>query len=102
MPPGYGYGGGYGGPPAGPPPSNYLVPAILTTLFCCLPFGIVSIVFAAQVNSKWAMGDVRGAQDSSQKAKTWATVSAIVGGVILILYIIVFALAASHSNTSNP
>ena len=31
---------------------NYLVQAILVTIFCCLPFGIVSIVYAAQVNGK--------------------------------------------------
>ena len=36
---------------------NYLVQAILTTLFCCLPLGIVSIVFATQVNSKLSVGD---------------------------------------------
>ena len=32
------------------------LPAILCTLFCCLPFGIAGIVFAAQANSK-AQGD---------------------------------------------
>ena len=39
-------------PVAGPPPyvPNHLVWAILVTIFCCLPFGIVSIVYAAQVN----------------------------------------------------
>ena len=31
---------------------NYLVQSILVTLFCCLPFGIVAIVYAAQVNGK--------------------------------------------------
>ena len=31
---------------------NNMVWAILTTLFCCLPFGIVSIVYAAQVDGK--------------------------------------------------
>ena len=42
-------------------PQNYLVWAILTTLFCCLPLGIVSIVFAAQVDGKLASGDYAGA-----------------------------------------
>jgi hypothetical protein len=37
-----------------------------------MPFGIVSIVYAAQVNSKLAVGDYAGAMDASQKAKTWA------------------------------
>jgi hypothetical protein len=50
---------------------NYLVQAILVTLCCCQPFGIVAIVFAAQVNSKLAAGDMYGAQDSSDKAKMW-------------------------------
>lgn len=31
-------------------PDNYLVYSILTTLFCCLPFGIVGIVKSAQVS----------------------------------------------------
>jgi hypothetical protein len=58
------------------PVPNYLVPAILTTLLCCLPFGIVSIVYAAQVNGKLAAGDRVGAlQSSQQNAKTWAWLS---------------------------
>src|SRR5262245_2690227 len=48
---------------------NYLVQSILVTLFCCLPLGIVSIVFAAQVNSKVAAGDYAGAQKASDQAK---------------------------------
>ncbi|WP_028658778.1 CD225/dispanin family protein [Nocardioides insulae] len=82
----------------GTPPSNHLVWAILTTIFCCLPFGIVSIVFAAQVNGKWAAGDLVGAQESSRKAKMWAIISAVVGVVVSILYgIVVFALGDTSS-----
>ena len=40
---------------------NHMVWAILTTLFCCLPFGIVSIVHAARVDSLSAAGDIAGA-----------------------------------------
>ena len=54
--------------------------AILTTLFCCLPFGIVSIVFAAQVggefdgefDGEYDSGDSAGAVASSKSAKAWA------------------------------
>jgi len=48
---------------------NYLVQSILVTIFCCLPFGIPAIVFAAQVNGKLAAGDRMGALESSRKAK---------------------------------
>ena len=93
-PPAYGAPGGYNAPPAGygvgggtPPPPNYLVWAILSTVFCCLPLGIASIVFSTQVNSKWAMGDVAGAHESSAKAKKFAIWAAIVGVIGAILYI---------------
>lgn len=72
------------------PPNNYLVWAILTTIFCCIPFGIVSIVKAVEVNSKFTAGDYEGALQSSLAAKKWATIAAIVGIVIAILYFIFF------------
>jgi hypothetical protein len=86
------YGNAYGQQPMGPPPQNYLVWSILSTIFCCLPLGIVSIVFAAQVNSKWAAGDLSGAQDSSEKAKKFAIWSALVGVIIVVLYFGLFAM----------
>ncbi|WP_295961364.1 CD225/dispanin family protein [uncultured Xanthomonas sp.] len=76
-----------------PQVSNNLVWAILTTLFCCLPLGIVSIVYASQVNTKLAAGDVAGARDSSDKAKKWAIYSAATSVVLIVLYLIfLFAL----------
>ncbi|MGG6344479.1 CD225/dispanin family protein [Stenotrophomonas indicatrix] len=68
---------------------NNLVWAILSTLFCCLPAGIVSIVYAAQVNGKLAAGDLAGARDSADKAKKWAMWSAIAAVVVMVLYFIV-------------
>ena len=82
----------------GPKPDNYLVWAILTTLFCCLPFGIVSIVFAAQVDSKYNSGDYAGALDSSNKARTWAIASAAVGAVVIVIYLAIL-LAAGGSDS---
>ena len=58
---------------------NYLVQAILVTLFCCVPFGIVSIVYAAQVNGKLQAGDYAGAVEVSKKARTWCWVSFGIG-----------------------
>jgi len=54
---------------------NYLVQAILCTICCCLPFGIVAIVYAAQVNGKVAAGDMAGAEAASKNAKTWCWVA---------------------------
>ena len=82
--------------PKTPPPPNYLAWAIVTTILCCLPFGIVSIVFASQVNAKWAAGDFAGAKISSKNAKTWAWVAFAVGAAGIIIYAIaIFALGVT-------
>ena len=60
---------------------SHLVFAILTTLFCCLPFGVVSIVYAAQVSTMVSCGNIAGAQQASDKAFKWA-MAALVCGLI--------------------
>lgn len=88
----------YGAPGAqGPPPPNYLVWAILSTVLCCLPLGVASIVFSTQVNSKWAMGDVAGAQDASEKAKKFAMWGAIAGVIVVVIYVLFFVVLAGSS-----
>ena len=80
-----------GGMPAGNVPT-YLAQAILCTLFCCLPAGIVAIVYSAQVSSKLGSGDYAGAMQSSENAKKWAWVSFGVGIAVSLIYgIIVIA-----------
>lgn len=77
-------------PPPGPPPNNYLGWAIVTTVMCCMPFGVASIVYAAQVNSKWHAGDYEGAYRSSRNARRWAFWSA---ASIVIPVIVWFGVA---------
>jgi hypothetical protein len=91
----YGQPVGYQQPYMGQHVPNYLVQAILVTLFCCLPFGIVSIVYAAQVNSKLAAGDYAGALDASQKAKTWSLWSFGIGLVFGLAYFGLIILGAA-------
>lgn len=50
---------------------THLVGAILVTLFCCLPFGIVSIVYASRVSGLIAANRLNEACETSQKAATW-------------------------------
>jgi hypothetical protein len=74
-------------------PKNFLIESILVTIFCCLPFGIVGIVFAAQVNAKFDAGDYEGAIKTSKEAKKWMNLGLISGLVIGLFYLIfIFAL----------
>jgi hypothetical protein len=89
-------------PPApGVAVQNYLVFAILATVFCCLPAGIPAIVYAAQVNGKLQVGDVAGAQAASNNAKMWCFISLGLGLGIIALYMILImvgVLSGIHGN----
>ena len=60
---------------------NYLIPAIISAL-CCFPLGIISIIFAAQVNGKVAAGDTAAALDASKKAKLFSIIFIALGVVL--------------------
>jgi len=79
-------------PPAGTTVPNYLVFAILTTVFCCLPTGIAAIIYAAQVNGKLAAGDYAGAQAASNNAKIWCWVSFGIGLVGTLFWILIIGV----------
>lgn len=84
-----------------PRPDNYLVWAILSTIFCCLPFGIVSIVYSAKVDSLYTSGDYVGAQQAADNAKKWAWWSAISLVIITVVVIILAALLGYAGYVSN-
>lgn len=82
---------GQGGPRPNIP--NHLVKAIITTLCCCLPLGIVAIVFAAQVNGKLDAGDYAGAQKTSDQASLWGNIAIGLGVLSWIIGIAIQVLA---------
>jgi hypothetical protein len=75
-------------PAAGATIPNYLVQSILVTLCCCLPLGIVAIIFSAQVNSKLAQGDIAGAAEASRKAKMFCLIALGLGLIGIVLSLI--------------
>ncbi|MEP6845675.1 MAG: CD225/dispanin family protein [Panacibacter sp.] len=84
------------------PPKNWLVESILVTIFCCLPFGIAGIVFAAQVNSKFAGGDYVGAEQASKEAARWTKIGFYLGiaqvvlGILWVVFWGGFAIMSSR------
>ena len=87
--------------PGGNPPNNNLVLAIITTVLCCLPLGVWSIIKAAEVNGKWARGDYQGAQESAATAKkvaVWGIGAGLLGIVLYVVFILVIGVAGSTTN----
>jgi hypothetical protein len=71
-------------------PDNNLVWAILCTVMCCLPLGIVAIIKATKVNELWAQGDHEGARKAADDAKKYSIWGAVSVGIFLVLYILLF------------
>jgi hypothetical protein len=86
-----------------PPPKSHLVPAIGVTLFCCLPFGIPALIFAAQTDGLIKGGDMESAYETSAKAKQWCIISLICGIVFHALFTIMYlGLFTMRSSSSIP
>jgi hypothetical protein len=66
-------------------PDNLLVWSILATVLCCVPSGIVAIIYSSRVNSLWDIKDYAGANNAAKNAKTWCFISLGLGIVVFIL-----------------
>ena len=84
--------------PANKPPDNNLVWAIVSTILCCWPLGIVSIIKSTKVNTLWAQGDHEGAKKSADDAKKWAIYSAVGAVLFWIIYIVLMVVLGLANN----
>lgn len=75
------------------PPKTYLLETILTTIFCCWPLGIPSIVYASRVEKKFYAGDTIGAERDSARAKKWMWINVGACIALWMLYFLVFGFA---------
>ena len=86
--------------PAGYAPQipNYLWQSIVATVLCCMPFGVVAIVFSAKVDGLVARGDIAGANAASKSAKTWMSVAVGCGLLVVVLYVILIIVGAASGS----
>lgn len=69
-------------------PDSWLVWAILSTVLCCLPLGVVSIIYAAKVDNLWAAGQYDEAERASKNARLFfflALIFGIVGSFVAFI-----------------
>lgn len=77
--------------PEAPMPNTYLVWSIVTLVLCCVPTGIVAIIYSSKVSSRWTAGDYDGARSASDNAALWIIIS-IVCGLIAVPFQIFMAM----------
>ena len=76
-----------------PKPASHLTLAILVTIFCCLPFGIVAIIRASSVDSLYHAGNYTAAAGASESASTWCLWGIITGILVGVAW---FLFGPSH------
>lgn len=81
-----------------PKPDNNMIWAILSTVLCCLPIGIVAIIKASKVDTLYMQGNYSGAEEAAKSAKTWSLIGAGLGLLGGILYVILVVFAGIMSN----
>ena len=75
-------------------PSAYLIWAILSTILCFPPFGIVAIIFAARAEGAYSHDNIEGALRYSKEAKKWTIISAATTILFLVLAVIFSLITA--------
>ena len=73
-------------------PDSNLVWAILCTVLCCLPLGIVAIVKSTSVEKLWVQGRYEEAQKAADAAKKFSIWGAIIAGIGITLYLILLVV----------
>lgn len=62
-------------------PPTYLGWSIAMTVCCCLPAGVIGIIYSSMVSQRWMRGDVSGAVKASEYAQ-WCIILAFVLGLV--------------------
>ena len=72
----------------------YLILSIISSLCCCLPFGVVGIVFSAKINSAMLAGNLEEAQNNAKMARIWIIVSFAIGLLTWLIYMVLIVTGA--------
>jgi len=79
-------------------PNNYLALSIITTVMCCMPLGVVSIIQSTKVDGLYNEGKYQEAEAKSKSAKNWAIAGIVGMGIFWVLYILLFVLLGVAGN----
>jgi hypothetical protein len=79
---------------------NYLAPAIVASVFCCLPVGVTSLAFAMQATSKAAAGEIEKAVAKARLARTFLITAIVLGLAAYLIFIVVMIPSPNPSRNS--
>lgn len=82
--------------PKEPAPHSWMVECILATLFCCVVFGIIGIVYASKVDGYWLVGRCDEARSAAKTAKLMFILGVSSSALLLLIYLgFIFVMGAA-------
>lgn len=79
-------------------PKTWLTESILITLFCCVPLGIVSIIYASRVAPYWRRGLYGESLAASSAAAMWVKLTLMVTIAIWVVYTVIWIFTPVADN----
>jgi hypothetical protein len=84
------------------PPKNWLLESILVTILCCMPFGVVGIVYASKVETLFYAGRLEESERASKQAKLFTLIGffiCIALAFFYIVFVVFFSLSIPFMET---
>jgi len=90
--------------PSGAPVRDWLIPSILSIIFCAWPLGIPALVFAIKANGSKKRGDMAAAAQQAKTARLFVILSVVLGIVVWIYlgFIIATTEVPTDQGTLTP
>jgi hypothetical protein len=74
---------------------SHLVAAVACAVLCFAPLGVAAVVYAGNVRTRLAQGDVEGARRASRTAK-WLCCASVAATLAFLLVVVVGSASYSH------
>lgn len=70
-----------------PGPNTWLAPAVVVTLCCFSPTGVVAVYFASQVRTLWERDEREAALQKASRARLWVFLSIVLWAVAMVILV---------------
>jgi hypothetical protein len=68
---------------------NNMIKSVIATVCCCIPFGVVGIIYASRVDTLSRCGDYAAAEEAAKKAGLWSNLAIGVGILAQIIVAVI-------------
>lgn len=76
--------------PGRPNPMLWL--AILTTICCCIPFGIYAIILSCKVDDLYNAGEYERAKMAAADSRKWSVIGIIISSIFYVVVFVIYVI----------